>query len=104
MGADLSLLKDAGEIDLIKKLAAFPSLIEGAVRAHEPHRVAFYLYDLASAFHAQWSRGNDLPHLRFIQTHRRDSDSRTPRADPANAQVLASGLALIGVHAPEEMR
>ena len=45
-----------GEIDLIKKLAAFPVVVEGAARAHEPHRLAFYLYDLASAFHAQWTQ------------------------------------------------
>ena len=60
-------LTDAGEIDLIKKLADFPRLIAGAARAEEPHRLAFYLYDLASALHGQWTRGNDSPHLRFIQ-------------------------------------
>ena len=65
--ADLSILADPGEIDLIKRLAGFPRLIEGAASAHEPHRLAFYLYDLASALHSQWTRGNDSPHLRFIQ-------------------------------------
>ncbi|MDP1908169.1 MAG: DALR anticodon-binding domain-containing protein, partial [Hyphomicrobium sp.] len=65
--ADLSLLTDSGELDLVKKAAFYPSLIAGAARAHEPHRVAFYLYDLASAFHAHWTRGNDLPQLRVIQ-------------------------------------
>ena len=55
--ADLSPLTDPGEIDLISKLSAFPVVVEGAARAHEPHRLAFYLYDLASAFHAQWTRG-----------------------------------------------
>jgi arginyl-tRNA synthetase len=103
-GADLGLLKDAGEIDLIRKLAAFPNVVEGAARAHEPHRLAFYLYDLASAFHAQWTKGNEMPHLRFIQT----SDGKLTAARlaliRANAQVLASGLAIIGVHAPDEMR
>ena len=102
--ADLGLLQDAGEIDLIKKLAAFPNVVEGAARAHEPHRLAFYLYDLASAFHAQWSKGNESPHLRFIQS----SDGKLTAARlaliRANAQVVASGLALIGVHAPDEMR
>ena len=103
-GADLSILKDVGEIDLIKKLAAFPHVVEGAARAHEPHRVAFYLYDLASAFHAQWTKGNESPHLRFIQAD--DGTLTTARLAliRANAQVLASGLAIIGVHAPEEMR
>ena len=57
LNADLSRLDDAGEIDLIRKLAAFPVVVEGAARAHEPHRLAFYLYDLASAFHTQWTQG-----------------------------------------------
>src|SRR5262245_18394217 len=56
--ADLSLLGDPGEIELVKKLAAFPVLVDGAARAHEPHRIAFYLYDLASTFHGQYARGN----------------------------------------------
>ncbi|HEY8195087.1 MAG TPA: arginine--tRNA ligase, partial [Hyphomicrobium sp.] len=66
--ANLSILTDAGEIDLVKRLAGFPRLIDGAASAHEPHRLAFYLYDLASALHSQWTRGNDSPHLRFIQS------------------------------------
>jgi len=98
------LLNDPGEIDIIKKLAAFPQVAEGAARAHEPHRLAFYLYDLASAFHAQWTKGNESPHLRFIQAD--DGTLTTARLAliQANAQILASGLAIIGVHAPEEMR
>jgi len=102
--ADLSLLGDAGEIELIKKLAAFPHVMEGAARAHEPHRLAFYLHDLASTFHAQWTKGNESPHLRFIQAD--DGTLTTARLAliRANAQVLASGLSIIGVHAPEEMR
>jgi arginyl-tRNA synthetase len=103
-GADLSLLQDPGEIELIKKLAAFPHLIEAAARAHEPHRLAFYLYDLASAFHAQWTRGNESPHLRFIQAHDGKLTAARLALVRANAQVLAAGLAIIGVHAPEEMR
>ena len=103
-GADLSVLTDPGEIELIKRLAAFPHLVEGAARAHEPHRLAFYLYDLASAFHALWTRGNELPHLRFIQTHDGTLTAARLALIRANAQVLAAGLAIIGVHAPEEMR
>jgi arginyl-tRNA synthetase len=103
-GADLSLLQEPGEVELIRKLAAFPNLVEGAARAHEPHRVAFYLYDLASAFHALWTRGNELPHLRFIQTHDGKLTAARLALIRANAQVLAAGLAIIGVHAPEEMR
>ena len=103
-GADLSLLQDEGEIDLIKKLAAFPNVVEGAARTHEPHRLCFYLYDLASAFHAQWTKGNELPHLRFIQANEGTLTASRLALIRANAQVLASGLAIIGVHAPDEMR
>jgi arginyl-tRNA synthetase len=104
VNADLSLLADPGEIDLIKKLAGFPAIIEGASRAHEPHRVAFYLYDLASAFHAQWTKGNELPHLRFIQTNDGNLTAARLALVRANRQVLGSGLAILGVHAPDEMR
>ena len=104
LNADLGRLQDVGEIDLIKKLAAFPNVVEGAARAHEPHRLAFYLYDLASAFHTQWTKGNELPHLRFIQASDGTLTAARLALIRANAQVLAAGLALIGVHAPEEMR
>lgn len=102
--ADLDSLTDAGEIDLIKKLAAYPRLVEGAARAHEPHRLAFYLYDLASALHAQWTRGNDSPHLRFIQAN----DGVATRARLAmiasTKTVISSGLKILGVVAPDAMR
>ena len=102
--ADLGLLQDGGEIDLIKKLAGFPNVVEGAARAHEPHRLAFYLYDLAAAFHTQWTKGNKSPHLRFIQASDGNLTAARLALVRANARVLASGLALIGVHAPDEMR
>jgi arginyl-tRNA synthetase len=102
--ADLALLKDAGEIDLIKKLASFPVLIEGAVRAHEPHRLAFYLYELASIFHAQWTAGNELPHLRIIQASDGSLTASRLALALATTKVLASGLEILGVHAPDEMR
>ncbi len=102
--ADLSRLTDAGEIDLMRKLAAFPNVIEGAGRAHEPHRIAFYLYDLASTFHAQWTKGNESPHLRFIRPDDGILTIARLALIRANAQVLASGLAIVGVLAPEEMR
>jgi arginyl-tRNA synthetase len=104
MGADLSRLSDSGEIDLMKRLAAFPAIVEGAARAHEPHRVAFYLYDLASSFHAQYTRGNDSPHLRFIQPDDGILTAARLALVQANAQVLALGLELLGVLAPSEMR
>jgi arginyl-tRNA synthetase len=104
LNADLALLDDEGEIDIMKRLAWFPVLIEGAARAHEPHRIAFYLHDLASAFHAHWTRGNDLPHLRFIQNGDGKLTAARLALVQAHAQVLASGLALLGVRAPDEMR
>ena len=97
-------LSDEGELSLLRKLALYPRLIEAAAAAHEPHRVAFYLYELASEFHGQWSRGKDLPHLRFII----QNDPETTKARLALVQgivtILASGLALLGVEAPDEMR
>src|SRR5262249_52822730 len=103
-GVELGRLKDAGEIDLIRKLAAFAGVVEAAAKAHEPHRLAFYLYDLASTFHTQWARGNDLPHLRFIQPEDGILTAARLALVKANQMVLASGLALLGVHAPVEMR
>jgi arginyl-tRNA synthetase len=102
--ADTTLLDDMGELSILKRLAQYPRLIEQAASAHEPHRVAFYLYELASDFHAHWNRGKDLPHLRFI----RDDDEMLTIARLALVRgvetVLASGLSLLGVAAPEEMR
>jgi arginyl-tRNA synthetase len=102
--APLERLSDPGELSLLRRLALYPRTIEAAAAAHEPHRVAFYLYELASEFHAQWTRGKDLPHLRFII----QNDPETTAARLALVQgivtVLASGLVLLGVEAPEEMR
>src|SRR3977135_4471326 len=103
-GAAVELLDDPAELALMKKIAAWPRLIEAAAGSHEPHRVAFYLYDLASEFHALWTKGRDLPHLRFII----NDHAEITRARLAMVQgvvsVLASGLAILGVHAPTEMR
>jgi arginyl-tRNA synthetase len=100
----LERLSDPSELDLLKRLALFPRTIEAAAVAHEPHRIAFYLYDLASEFHALWNKGHDLPYLRFII----NNDAEITRARLAMVQgvvsVLASGLAVLGVHAPTEMR
>jgi arginyl-tRNA synthetase len=104
LNADLSRLTDPGEIDLIRKIAAFPALIAGAARAHEPHRLAFYLYDLASSFHAHWTKGNELPHLRVTQAEDGTLTAARLALVRANQQVLATGLALLGVHTPDEMR
>ena len=102
--AAVERLTDPAELDLLRRLALYPRTIEAAAAAHEPHRIAFYLYDLASEFHAQWTRGRDLPYLRFII----NNDAGMTKARLALVQgvvsVLASGLAVLGVHAPDEMR
>jgi arginyl-tRNA synthetase len=102
--APFDRLADEGELRLVKRMAEWPRMVEAAATAHEPHRIAFYLYDLASEFHGHWNRGNDLPHLRFII---RDDPSLTmARAGLVYGlgAVIASGLAILGVGAPEEMR
>ena len=102
--ASFDRLTDEGELGLVKKIAAWPRLIEQAAATHEPHRVAFYLHELASELHSQWNRGKDLPHLRFIAEH--DPDVTLARLALVHGVVLvlASGLAVLGVGAPEEMR
>jgi arginyl-tRNA synthetase len=97
-------LEDPGEIELIRRLALFPRIVNGAADAREPHRLAFYLYDLASNFHAQWTRGNDLPQLRFIQASDRSLTADRCALVAATAQVISSGLGLLGVEAPDAMR
>jgi arginyl-tRNA synthetase len=102
--AAVERLTDPAELELLRRLALYPRMIEAAAAAHEPHRIAFYLYDLASEFHALWTRGRDLPYLRFII----NNDAEMTKARLALVQgvvsVLASGLAVLGVHAPDEMR
>jgi arginyl-tRNA synthetase len=104
LDAAVERLTDPAELGLLKLLALYPRMIEAAAVAHEPHRIAFYLYDLASEFHALWTRGRDLPYLRFII----NNDAEITKARLALVQgvvsVLASGLAILGVHAPDEMR
>lgn len=102
--APLDLLVDPSELALIRKLAEFPRIVDAAADTHEPHRVAFYLYELASDFHGHWNAGKDNVNLRFVNpdepllTHARLALVRAVR------NVLASGLEVLGVNAPEEMR
>jgi len=102
--APLERLQDAGELAIMRQLARYPALIEASALSHEPHRIAYYLYALASDFHAHWNRGKDASYLRFIIPN----DPQTTLARLALVQgvvtVLASGLFLLGVEAPEEMR
>jgi len=102
--APLERLNDVGEVTLLRRLALFPRMVEAAAAAHEPHRIAFYLYDLASEFHALWTRGKDLPHLRFIIQNDRETTRARLALVQGIATVLASGLAVLGVEAPQEMR
>jgi arginyl-tRNA synthetase len=97
-------LVEADEIALMKRLALYPRTVEAAALAHEPHRIAFYLYDLASEFHALWTRGTALPHLRFIIQNDPDLTLARLALIHGIAAVLASGLDLLGVEAPAEMR
>ncbi|MGB8756469.1 MAG: arginine--tRNA ligase [Pseudolabrys sp.] len=103
-GAPLERLTDTGEVSLLRRIALYPRIIEAAAAAHEPHRIAFYLYELASEFHAHWTRGKDLPHLRFIIQNDRETTKARLALVEGIVIVLASGLDLLGVSAPEEMR
>jgi arginyl-tRNA synthetase len=102
--ANVRRLADEGELALIRLMAAWPRIVEGAAEAHEPHRVAFYLYDLASAFHAQWNRGNENEALRFIVADDAELTAARLALVRAVAVVVASGLAVMGVTPVEEMR
>ena len=102
--ADLSQLDHEAELALAGKIAEWPRLVEIAARTHEPHRVAFYLYELAGDFHALWNRGNDQPSLRFLQ----EGDAPLSQSKLALARavsvVISAGLAILGVTPAEEMR
>jgi arginyl-tRNA synthetase len=101
--ADLSLL-DEEELALVKRAAQYPRVIESAAMAHEPHRIAFYLYDLAAEFHALWNRGNDDPSRRFLVENNPQLSRARLELAAGIGQIIRSGLALMGVAATEEMR
>ena len=101
--SDLSLLKDEAETALIRRIAQFPRLVEAAALAHEPHRIGFYLYDLAGDFHGLWNRGKDLPQLRFIYESDRELTRARVALVAATKRVLALGLGILGVHAMHEL-
>ena len=102
--ADLTKLSHDAELGLARKLAEWPRLVEIAARGQEPHRIAFYLYELASDLHALWNRGNDDTSLRFVQ----EGDAATTQAKIALARaagvVISAGLAILGVTPAQEMR
>jgi len=102
--ADLSLITHDSELNVVRKLAEWPRLVEIAARTNEPHRIAFYLYELAGEFHALWNRGNELPDLRFLQP----DDPAASQAKMALARavcvVISAGLGILGVTPAQEMR
>jgi arginyl-tRNA synthetase len=101
--ADLSLLVDDGETGLIKLMAQYSRTIESAAQAHEPHRVAFYLYELSSAFHSHWNKGKESPQLRFINPDKRALSEARLGLIHGLILVLANGLDILGVDAVREM-
>ena len=103
-GAQLELLADETELAVIKRIAHYPRVVESSALAHEPHRVAFYLYELASEFHGLWNRGKELPHLRFIVDDDRELTKARVALVSAVAQVIRSGLGILGVQPISEMR
>jgi arginyl-tRNA synthetase len=102
--AALERLADPAELALMRQIALYPRVVEAAAAAHEPHRIAFYLFDLASEFHALYTLGNTKPHLRFIIQNERQMTVARLVLVQGVVTVLASGLALLGVEAPNEMR
>jgi arginyl-tRNA synthetase len=101
--ADLNLL-DEEELDLVKQAAQYSRVIEAAALAHEPHRIAFFLYELAAQFHALWNRGNDDPARRFLIENQKDVSRARLELALGIGQIIRSGLKLMGVEAAEEMR
>ncbi|MDT2032062.1 arginine--tRNA ligase [Planktomarina sp.] len=102
--SDLAGLTDTAELALAAKLAEFPRLIEIAARSNEPHRIAFYLYDLASEFHALWNKGNEQPELRFLQEDNLAASQAKIALIRATAVVISNGLGILGVQPAQEMR
>jgi arginyl-tRNA synthetase len=108
-GADLATavagrIEDSSELQLLAKLAEYPRVIEQAVLNYEPHRIAYYLYDLASAFHGHWNKGKEQPDLRFINDKDRELSMARLGLVRSVANVLKSGLGITGTDAPGEMR
>jgi len=103
-GAVFDLLTDPGEVEMMRLIAQYPRVLEAAAAAHEPHRIAFHLYEIASALHSFWNKGKDLPQLRFVNaTDRKSTWARLALAESLRS-TLAAGLAVLGVTAPDEMR
>ena len=100
---DMSCLNDAAEQALVAKVAEFPRLVEIAARSNEPHRIAFYLYELASEFHSLWNKGNDHPELRFLQETNQTVSKTKIALIRSTAVVISAGLGILGITPAEEM-
>ena len=101
--ANLSSLTHASELSLIKKLAEWPRLVELSARLYEPHRLAFYLFDLSSELHSHWGKGVENPHLRFLQSDDMPITKSKIALARAVSIVISSGLAILGVQPAEKM-
>lgn len=103
-GVDLSGMTHDSELAVARKLAEWPRLVEIAARTNEPHRVAFYLYELASDLHALWNKGNDVPELRFLQEGNTEATQAKIALARSVSVVISAGLGILGVTPVEEMR
>ena len=101
--ANLALLNDVSEIAIIRQMADFPRTVESAAEAREPHRIAYYLGDLAASFHGLWNKGRDETHLRFLDESKLELSKARLALVMAVASVIASGLNIFGVKPVEEM-
>jgi arginyl-tRNA synthetase len=103
-GSDLNSISDSSELSLAAKVAEFPRLVEIAARSNEPHRIAFYLYELASEFHSLWNKGNDHPRLRFLQQDDPATSCSKIMLIRCTAVVISTGLGILGITPVQEMR
>ena len=103
-GTDLSKLDHEAELRVLQKLGEWPRLVETAARANEPHRIAFYLYELAGELHGLWNRGNDVAALRFVQEYDPETSQAKIALARSTAIVIAAGLGILGVTPAQEMR
>lgn len=104
LASTVAAITDPNELQLVAKLAEYPRIVESAALSQEPHRIAFYLYDLASFFHAHWNKGKEQPELRFVNDKNRELSIARLGLVRAVASVLRSGLTITGTAAPQEMR
>ncbi len=100
---NLDAINDPAEFALVAKLAEWPRVVEIAAQSHEPHRIAFFLYDLAAEFHALWNKGNAAPHLRFLQEDDLETTSAKLALIDAVAVVISNGLGILGVAPADKM-